>query len=75
MMPSFLRPSTSKGCLMMILGEPDTLETVDSLEEEIVELLSRTSPGILLFWKGFLFTHQQIKKMSVVRLKTTKKAK
>ena len=35
---------------MMILGEPDTLETVDSLEEEIVELLSRTSPGILLIY-------------------------
>lgn len=70
MMPSFLLPSTSRGCLMIILGEPVTLEATESLEE----LWSRTSPGILLFLKGFLFMHQQMKKMSVVRLNTTKKA-
>lgn len=59
---------------MIILGELDAPETVESLDEEIVELLSRTSPGVLLFWRGFLFTHQQMKKMRVVRLKTTKNA-
>lgn len=59
--------------MMMILGEPETLENAESLEE-MLELLSRTSPGVLLFLNGFLFTHQQMKKMSVVRLKTTKKA-
>ncbi len=73
MMPSFLRPSTFKGRLMMILGKPETLEAAESLEK-ISELLSQMSPGVLLFLRGFLFTHQQMKKMSVVRLKTTKNA-
>ena len=58
---------------MMILGEPETLEAAESFEER-VESLSLTNPGVLLFLRGFLFTHQQMKKMSVVRLKTTKKA-
>jgi ribosomal protein L31E len=57
---------------MTILGESEKVVSAE-FKEERAESWSRSSPRALRFLKGFLLTHQQMKKISVAKLNTKKK--